>query len=483
MTLFDAANRSSRTLADLPDYIREPEHDWITDWRTLAARAQRLVCNDAFCAAMVAAKLKGEQGSQGLRLRSLAAQEPTTAPSMAERELRRRIETYIDGARGRDFDAAGLLTRRKFEQAISWCATVLGEGWGVRTLVSTLSRYATRWRLIRPHRICNPDFRPNDDRLYEGLEYDDAGIWVAIHVMEGSTGAFGFVEKPRWVRIPLRNSDGTPNVIRRTGFMVPGMPRGVSMFAPILGPIRQVGATMDAHTLGKRVQAQQPIDYTTEDPKAAATALGDKFAPLRILIHDNKSTLKFLAPQYDGKDLEDFVMICYRVLTASWNMPVEVALHQMGEASLASARAGLDDFNTTANGWQEDQIEEVTAPIDESLIREGVATDVLQPGSLGITGLCAGRYTRPPRFSTDLVKDASAAKTLINDVRRSRTAVFAMFGWEWEDDQEERVREDQFLGTLGLDDSTTSDQSTDTETSAAASDAQPTEQPAQEATA
>ena len=59
MSFVGASN--NRMFADWATYIEEPSHVWCREFRTLAARAEDLVSNDPFAAAMVAAKLNGER--------------------------------------------------------------------------------------------------------------------------------------------------------------------------------------------------------------------------------------------------------------------------------------------------------------------------------------------------------------------------------------------------------------------------------------
>jgi len=440
-------------LLGLTQPLTEPKWDWSRDFRTIMSRALDLVANDPLAAAMVAAKMQGTHGPTGLHRRSLATLDDNSTATADERTLRRQIEHGLDTTWTTTFDTAGLLTRKESEIALDWMATVLGEGFLIRVWRPDRknARYATTWRLLRPERISNPDNRPNDDRLYHGMELDGNGEIIAVHVEEGHTGPFGYRTRQSWMRIPWVAKDGTPNVIHRVGWRMPGMIRGISMFAPLLLLLKQLAGTTEAHVVAKRAQACTPVIYYVEDPEAAAKAArssaiigaNTQFNPMQVYYAKIGQEVVFPQMNYQGTDFDAFFKICSRILCATWQVPVEVVLAQMGEASLSSARAGLDQFDRTAQTWQNDHEMQASRPIDESYIREDVARGRIQEGETGLAGLLPCRYSRPPKYSTDRLKDANTVQAQI-DAGRSKTAAFADMGWSFEDETEERIRDEEF---------------------------------------
>ncbi len=453
--LFKGAQQN-RLLGSDSLVITEPTYDYTRDWQALAARAIDLVSNDPFAAAMVNAKLISTHGPTGLRRRSLASLNADSHTSDEERALRRGIEFAIDCCRGRSWDAAGLMTRKEMSYALDWLATVMGDAFAVRVWAANRpgARTGTAWRLVRPERVQNPKEHPaNDKNFYHGLELNDDGHIIAIHVSTYNVGQWGQLSDRTSTRIPWYAPDGTPNVAHRIGWKVPGMLRGVSMFAPMLLLTKQIAGTIEAHVTAKRAQACVPVIYYVDDPKAAAEAarsgpdsiLGanTKFNPLSVYYAALGSQVLFPTMTFNGQDFQQFMAVCFRVLCSVWQMPVEVALCQMGEASLSSARAGLDQLDRTAQGWQDDAIEQVEKPFDQSIIAEQVLRGAIIPGPAGREALDVCRYTRPPKYSTDRKKDADTVAALIA-LGRSKTAVYAEFGWDFEDEVEERIRDDTF---------------------------------------
>lgn len=454
MTDFRAAS-DTRLLGPQPWLITEPTWDWSRDWLRIAARAQELVANDPFAAAMVACKLDNTHGPEGLRPVSLAQLDNTKPVSLADHQARETLERAYASRSGRGFDTGGLLTRREVDRQLDWLATVLGEGFAVRKEITSRQRYdfSTTWRVIRPERVSNPDGRDNDSQLYHGIELDSNGQPIALWVERNKINPFASWSERSWTRVPWYAKDGTPNVIHRVGWRLPGMIRGLSMFAPVLLLAKQIGGTIEAHVTAKRAQACNPVIYYVDDPAAAAKAarastdsiIGPhtRFNPLQVYYAKIGSQISFTDTKFNGADLEAFLKISFRVLCAVWQLPIEVVLCQMGEASLSSARAGLDQVDRTAQTWQADHIEQASSCFEYATVSELVRYGQITPGSSGINGLLLSRYRRPPKYSTDRLKDANTIEKLIG-VGFSRTSAFATVGADFEDETDQAIRDELY---------------------------------------
>lgn len=456
-----------RLFADWQLWLSEPTHVWSREWMALAARGVSLVCNDPFAAAMVNAKIRETHGPRGMMLRSTYSETGGTVTSKDERSKRREIESVIRYASaGTALDASGMLTRLEIEKALDWIATVMGDAWAVWCWKPGRAgaRLAGCWRIVTPDRVSNPYGNQDTDRMQRGCELDADGALVAIHVQTGCVGPFGSIEKPNWKRIPIRDPvTGQRIVIHRRGLTIPGMIRGVSMFAPALLLMRQVQGTVEAHVAGKRAQAIHPIIYFTEDEeelKAAAAAnaqLGPNavLGPMSILVAKYGATdVKFMQSNFQGADLKEFLTAMYRSLTAMWGLPWQVVLCEMGDASLASARAGLDQNERTCETYGVESQEQVSRPMDEAIIREAVARGELAFGTDDWAEIMDGRYTRPPRYSTDRLKDANTIKALVDAKVSPSTAHELVLGINYEDEAEQTARDIEFALGQGLPDPT-----------------------------
>jgi capsid protein len=453
MTDFRAASET-RLLGPVPWNMTPPTWDWSRDWLRIALRAQEMVANNPFAAAMVACKLDSTHGPDGLRPVSQAQYDTTRPVDKQDHALRQQLEAANVRAGGLCFDAGGQLTRRQFERQLDHLATVLGEGFAVRVEIpNRRGKPRTAWRLVRPERVSNPDDRPNDDRLYHGMEIDADGQPVALWVERTQVAAFTEWSDRTWDRVPWYAPDGTPNIVHRVGWRMPGMLRGISMLSPILVMAAQVGGVFEAHVTGKRGQACTPVIYYVDDPAAAAKAARadsssivgphTKFNPFQVYYAKIGSTVDFKSMSFNGQDFDAFMGVAFRILCAVWQLPVEVVLCQMGEASLSSARAGLDQVDRTAQAWQTDHIEQASNLFEHGTVSELIRYHDLTPGTAGIDGLLLNRYRRPPKYSTDREKDANTIDQLIKD-GVSPTTAFAMFGHDYEDETDQAVRDEVY---------------------------------------
>lgn len=456
-----------RLFQDWSLFLTEPAHVWAREWRTLATRAVSLVCNDPFAAAMVNAKVRETHGPGGMWLRSTYADPGGgTTTTAGEREKRRQIESAIRRACfGTSQDAAGVLTTAEFDRQMDWIATVMGDAWAVWVWKPGRpgASLAGCWRIILPDRVCNPDDRPDDERLQGGCELDEDGALVAIWIVSGSVGPFGYRRDRTWTRVPIYHPNGMRQVMHRVGMKLPGMIRGVSMFAPCLLLMRQIQGTVEAHVAGKRAQAIHPIVYFTEDDeelKQAVTAkarLGQNavLGPMSVLVAKyGSSDVKFMQSNFQGSDLKEFLTTMYRSQSAMWGLPWQVVLCEMGEASLASARAGLDQNERTCATFGTDHQDQVTRIRDEAIIREEVTRGRLSFPNADWPTIMSGRYTRPPRYSTDRLKDANTIAALIKARVSPSTAHELVLGIQYEDEAEQTARDIEFAQGQGLPDPT-----------------------------
>lgn len=451
MTEYRAAS-DTRLMGSTGVVLTEPSWDWTRDWLRLTGRARELVANDPFAAAMVQCKLDNTHGPDGLRLVSLAQHDRGTITT-ADHDTRELIEVSWQTYAGPGFDASGQLTRKAFDRQLDWLATVDGEAFAVRVWKPGRLRtpFATAWRLIRTDRVCNPDGRPNDETLYHGIQLDRNGEPVALWLEKTRIAPWTSLADRTWEKIPWYAPDGTPNVVHRVGWKVPGMLRGISMFAPMLLLAKQLGGTIEAHVTAKRAQACNPVIYYVDDPAAAAKAARldansivgphTKFNPLQVYYAKFGSQVQFTDTKFNGQDLEAFLKIGYRTLCAVWQLPIEVVLCQMGEASLASARAGLDQVDRTSQGFQADHIEQASNVFDYGLVTELDLTGKVTPGPSGRAGLAQARYRRPPKYSTDRKKDAETMGLLVA-AGVSPTTAFSMFGQDYEDETDQAIRDE-----------------------------------------
>lgn len=439
-------------LTDWVTWIRDQEYTWASEYRVLAGRALALACNDPFIAALAQAHVIGTLGPVGLRHSSLFDDTPALASTTARaKAIRREINAMTQASwYGYDLDAEGVRSRLDLETALCWIAFVTGEGIAIRVTDGTRSR----WRLIDAWRVTNPKGRANDDTMRDGFQTDESGRVTGIWVNRSRN------QRSEPIYIPWTAADGTPNVIHRVGLRLPGMMRGVTRLAPMIVMSRQLSGVLESHVAAKRLQAVHGMVVEAESVEEyeQAKATGDALTPysfnvkgpLNVWVKAPGQTVDFPKTEFSGDDLTAYLTLMYKIQCAVVQYPVDVVLCQMGNASLSSARAGLDQFDRTCQGDQERHIAECTSVIDRTIIADATAAGLVDLGiEPALPQAWAGKYARPPKYSTDRLKDANTIAALMAAGVSGPTA-FEMFGLNWEDEQEIRAACEHLLAAQQL---------------------------------
>jgi hypothetical protein len=447
-------------LAEWITWVQDHSWVWPSEAQSLAARGQWLGTNDPFVAALYGAHAQGTLGPLGLRLTSIYDPKPEEKKTDEEtRQIRRRITTVCAVTwHGTDLDAEGVRTRRELEEAVDWFAFFHGDGF----LIRVTKRGRSRWQIIHPERIRNPDGKANTPAMRDGFRIEDGavvGLWV--HPPMSFGGGVMSTAARAAIYVPWRAEDGTPNVVHKAGLRLPGMLRGVCRVSPMIVMLRQLHGVLESHVAAKRLQAIYGMIVEAADPAAWKAAQADGTAldpaalrvqgPLNLWVKpEGSGEVEFTDTKFNGADLKDYLLICYKVLCAVLQLPVDVVLCQLTDAALASARAGLDQFDRTNQTEQEAHISSVTSVIDEVAVRDAVVYDGLTLPTDSWAHIMAGTHERPPKYSTDRKKDAETISELIKAGISEPTA-FALFGFNWEDEQELRAEVKEFLEAQGLD--------------------------------
>ncbi len=460
-TTYEAASddRGLGAWSEIFRAVRSANDDYVIEGKTIAARAERLLLNDAHMAALMRAMTSHLIGT-GIALIPQYQADDAPDSTEAERAMRRQISAALRRrAMGKALDAAGQLTQPAFFKQLIVTAFVHGDAFAVRQVVQG----RTRWRIVHPCRISNPERTSDTATRFQGVELR-AGQPIGIHVLcrpndlpaiaqAGSSGS----GDDRWQFIPWSDDTGCPNVVH----YVPdqsraGQVRGVSMFAPLILNARHLMRAQSAYVSGKAIQASHPIVIKTANPAAAQAAQASALSHAgaigvdspRIAFIDPKSEVVLTQIDYNGADHKDFIDACLRTLTAAWGLPWQYVVHQLTDANLASAQAALDQAEQTFADYHAEFCESVCRPIDLSLIHQAKLDGEL-PAELDADRAVAGDYSRPRRSDANRLRSSQAAQMRL-DMGVSRTTVFAELDYDFENETRKRVEEDRFLQAQGV---------------------------------
>lgn len=438
----------------------DPNDDWTSDALILAQRAWDLVRNDPVMAALLSAKIVGTHGACGMRMRSLYQADANVKATEDELRIRKEIEGVIaEASQGTQLDANGFATRHELEEGIDELATTSGEAFAVRCYLEDRpgAAVATCWRLVRMERVCNPPGTPDSDRLYNGIALDRdgqaEGLWIAP---PRRTFMRSTVEQ--WTYVPWFAPDGSRNVLHRIGRRVPGSYRGVSLFAACLPTAKQVKGLLEAYVVAKRVQACHPIIIECDDPVAAAKkdANGAVLGPNTVLepgkfyYVGRGAGVSFPSWAFGGADMQAFIDTLYRNEFASWGMPIDVVLAQLGRTNMAASRSAWQQYYRQCTRWQDDHIEQVSRPLDEAIVREAVARGRLTfPAGMSWQRIMASRYVRPEQSMPDPLKEANAVAAWVA-LGRDKTGLWGESGVDFRESVQQRADDDAFEAEHGI---------------------------------
>jgi capsid protein len=423
------AGESDPLFADWQTWLREPETEWSGLWDLVASRAAALVDDFPIAAAMVKARLLRVHGPHGLRFRSLYQLDDQPDTTDAEIQKRREIELAIK--RGSlDIDAGGMLSRAELDWCISWNACVLGDGFAVRVWQPIEGvKTSTRWRIIHPMRVRAPSDKQADPKYNGGIELDNNGRPVAVWVEPDAEKTNRYAKREP-VRIAWTGPDGTRNVVHKVGLRRPGSRRGLSEFAPVMLPARLLQGVDIAYVTMKRVQASHPLLIKVADVKAAR----EQYRGTRIgnLLIGKDHEVELPPFKFEGADYREFVDTTMRSICAAWQLPWELVLGDHSAKSGASSRSLWQQHYQMAEREQAQHVEQVQAPMDESIVREAAATGVITLGSDWQRNM-SGIYQGPPKVMPDPAKEIEWATGAVA-LGMSKSTVFARMGEDYRDE-------------------------------------------------
>jgi len=460
-----AAARNSRSFADWS--VSDPDINEVVrgDMRRLGARAAAGNRNAAIVHSIVTIMQQGVVGLSGLEFSSRYQADNLADASEEEREHRNQIERAVRaGTRGTSLDAAGALsTKEMLDLAVS-SRGLYGEFFAQRLLLPARPgqhTHATCWRVLHPHRCCNPNFGGDTANLKDGIEYDTDGSPVAAWFLSRHPNASNSHGPMRWTRIPIFDEGGERQLIWYANREYPEQRRGVGWFGPVLGLIRHLDKTTEAHVVAKRLQACIGLIILVKDPEAAAA--GDpngevlsprtKIVPGKIYYGQVGQDIRPFVPRYTGTDFQAFSDQLLELICAGVGpgVPVQFVRRQLTQANLASSRAALMQA-WHAFMWERFGLEvHVLQPIVESLIAEDLARErLVLPTGDDLVAACEGTFVRPKRLTTDDAREVQGAG-LRRELGVSQPRTLEDLGFDPEEERRREVEHRKRDAAAGLD--------------------------------
>lgn len=114
--------------------------------------------------------------------------------------------------------------------------------------------YGTKIQIVESDRVCNPHHRGDTDTLVAGIEHQESGVPVAVHVADRHPGDLRG-KALSWRRVPMRYRDGRSIVLHLFERVRPGQTRGIPYLAPVVEALKSLGDYTDAEVRAAVVSA------------------------------------------------------------------------------------------------------------------------------------------------------------------------------------------------------------------------------------
>lgn len=375
-----------------------------------------------------------------------------------------------------------------YENRLPWTSTVklvLGS-WLTGGDVFAVRRFddadgapiGTTVQLLEAGRVCNPPHEPQRVEFADGVERDERGRPVAIHVCDvhpGELGAFGARGAGQWTRVPIVNEElRERQVLHVFEPLRIGQPRGEPIFAPVIEYLKQLKKMSDAELQAAVLNAYFTVIVTSKDgdvalgdleqagkPKPTASTDAEMGSDIEIgsgtvAYTAEGEDVKFADPKRPNPNVDAFVRAFCGYVGAATGIPREVLLKEF-TASYSAARAALLDMFASVIEKRTVLVDLFCQPVYEWVLAELVDRGlVVMPGfhdSLILRqAWCEAEWHGPTMGSIDPVDDIEAAeRRMAANVSTLESETAMLTGGDWAQNLKQRAREMRVIREAGLD--------------------------------
>lgn len=304
---YDGAQWFSPEMGDWLPRIHSPDYeiDWNRD--RLVARARDLYRNEGWARGSIGRILDSTIGSEYRVVakpdwRWLAARYGAAFDTAWARDFRQVAEALFRGYAndlGHYNDVERQLTLSQMFRLALAHKLVDGESvilayWLDERVGPAGAGYATAHQVVDPDRLANPYLMVDDKYLRGGVELDDNGVPVAYHFRAAEPyDWYNAVESMTWQRIEREDPDGFRRVIHDYDRDRAGQHRGLSIFAPVIGPMKMLaryyGVELQAATVASVLGLAVTSPYDQESVREALSGgtVGPNSVPPGIDFYDS----------------------------------------------------------------------------------------------------------------------------------------------------------------------------------------------------
>lgn len=407
---------------------------------TVATRALHYALNNPTGVRMLES-LTSNVAGDGIKPRSEHEDEAT------RRVLHRRFKAWTDEA-----DADGRTDFYGLQQLAVRDLATFGEA--LLLILSDPDSGAPQLRRLHPEQLDRSKTQSlgNGGAIHQGVEFDATGRTAAYWIRRAAPGdaLAGYPLAP--VRMP---ASGVIHLFRP---LVPGQIRGLSWFAPVLVPARELDSLMDAMLVRARVAAlhagfiTDPDGTPPYDGEQADGTLQAGLEPGALINLPIGKHIEFPdAPDQGGAG--DLMDTTFRMIAAGMGVTYEQATGDYSHTNYSSARAALMEFRRFCQSIQHHvMVFGMCRPVWRAFIRAQVLEGTIPAASYQSekTAFEAVKWLPPAWAWVDPQNDAKAAAIALENRLRSRSEIIAERGYDAEDVDAEIAADAARLKGLGI---------------------------------
>jgi lambda family phage portal protein len=433
--------------------VGDADMDAVTDLRMLRARSRDLGRNSPIASGALETQITHVVGT-GLSLQArIHGQTLGMTDEQADAWQSNTERLFAIWAESELSDAYGCQNFYE-QQALAFRTTKeSGDGFVVLSSVQRPDwSFALALQIIEADRVSNPKFAIDTPTMVQGIEKDERGASVAVHICNRHPGAYTLRNGMEWSRVPMRGArSGRRNVLHLVQKKRPGQTRGIPQLAPIIETLKQLtrysSAEVDAAVNSASIAMFAKMDpdafddlFTDEAKKSyidQAMAWDGTVRSGKVINTMPGEEITSPVQNRPNPNFDAFVQAVLTQIGMALNIPKEV-LAKHFQASYSAARAALLD------AWRVFRIErqwlaaKFCQPVYEEWLADAVARGLISaPGffadPLIRAAWCKAMWSGDGPGAIDPEKEANAAaKRIETGITTLDEEIIAYDGGDWE---------------------------------------------------
>jgi lambda family phage portal protein len=327
--------------------------------------------------------------------------------------------------------------------------------------------YGLKVQAVEADRLATPPELIAAPNIFGGVEVDDFGATIAVHIADQHPNALARVRgKVNFRRIPVRGEkSGRINVIHLFKRLRPDQRRGEPYLAAVIEPLKQLDRYTEAEIMAAVISGMFTVfvEHADDDMAPGMAEAGGapgsapeiQLASGAIVDLERGAKANIANPGRPNVAFDPFVMAVLRQIGVALELPFEVLIKHY-TASYSAARAAMLEawkFFKIRRMWLADNF---CQPVYETWLAEAVATGrIAAPGFFADPAIrkawCGAVWLGDGPGSIDPLKEANAIEKRI-DIGLTTLAeeTAAYDGGDWEAKHTQRVKEHRMRSDAGL---------------------------------